>query len=197
MNGGLLQISKYRLVCAGILLALITMSGCATSGGSISKEDADGGVSLGEMASREAGPGSKNAVVSNTVGSGVPYILGNSVDEHKATQLLKASPSRNYATHSEVYPLGGTKWRVTGIKPEGRLAAYKNVVLEFQADGRLITTADRLDRKTIRNDECYRVIGNTLAVSRGGYIANYAYKMQSNQLTASSGGITITAEKAK
>lgn len=182
--------NRIWTVLAIFFLPSCILTGCAGSG----KSTTDSGVGLGKLASQTSQSGSKDVIVAQKVGKGVPFVIGNSFDERRAMELFKDSPDKAYATHNQVYPLGGTKWRITSLKPEGRMAAYKNVTMEFRTNGRVITTGDRIDGKIIEDDECYRVIGDTLAVSRGGYIANFIFQMQSKKLTAQTSGVQATLE---
>lgn len=177
-----------RCMAVPLMVLAVVLSACATGGNRYSESD----PSLAQLA-REAQAGETGA----GVGAGVPYILGNSVDQQRAMELLKASPSQNYPTHSQTFPLGNTRWTVAEVEPAAWVAAYSNVAMEFKSNGRLITTATHMSGREVMVDECYRVIKDVLAISRRGYIANYEYTLDSNHLYIETGRIKVRMERVR
>lgn len=165
-----------------MILALLGVicGGCSTAKGT----GALAGSGVGALIGAAAGD-TQGAIIGAAIGTGVGYIIGDQVDERKAKEMSAAG-----GTHSEVAPLGGTKWRVANINSTKPVLPYVSKLVEFRPDGRAITTTTKSDGKVEVYDESYRVVGDTLIINKPGYLVNAKYKITGEQLSITDPGFS-------
>ena len=169
------------LVMGGFTMAL-AMGGCATQG----RTGALAGSGLGALTGQIIGKDTKSTLIGAGIGAGVGYVIGNERDK---TRAADNKVKKTFA------PLGGTRWRVTSIKPANKVPKFKTKIVEFKKDGRLVTTTTYPDKSRDVSTESYRVTGNTLIVNRKGYIINYKFRIQGKTLTARANNVVITLQR--
>jgi hypothetical protein len=157
--------------------------GCQTGG----QTGALAGGGIGALAGQVIGGNTEATLIGAAVGTGIGYIIGNEADKKHAREATAASKTEP-PSHSEVGPLGGTRWRVVSLNPRDVVPAYASKVVEFRPDGRAITTTTKPDGSVEVFDETYRVAGDTLIINKPGYLVNARYGLSGDQLT-------VTCEK--
>ena len=98
-------------------------------------------------------------------------------------------PSRARAdrpTHTEVGPLGDTRWMLVSINPRSAAPPHASLLVEFRPNGRVLTTTTTKDGTVATADESYRVVGGTLIVNRPGYLINARFQIAGDQLVITS-----------
>jgi len=155
-----------------LFAALVACSGCATKG----RTGALAGSGVGALIGQAVGRDTEATLIGAAVGAGVGYIVGNEMDKDEAKKLEADGRVPDNA------PLAGTSWRVTNLVTDEPLL-HQSMVLEFRNDGRVITTRTLPDGGVEREDEAYRVVGNTLIVNKPGYIVNAKYRIDGRELT--------------
>lgn len=172
-------LNKQRAISLIIVIGCIALAtaGCANQ----ARTGAVGGAGLGALAGQAIGRDTAGTLIGAGVGLGLGYIIGNEMDKEKATTKNQSTPPTEYR-HSEVGPLGGTRWKVTSVNPQGAWGTYTSKVVEFGPTGRLMVTTTNTDGSVDVTNEHYRVVGNTLIVNRPGYLVNGRYAIQEGQL---------------
>jgi hypothetical protein len=156
------------------------MAGCETQG----KTGALAGGGIGALAGQAIGRDTKSTLIGAAVGTGAGYIIGNERDKKHAREVNEKSKEHNY-THTEVSPLGGTRWQLVNIAPKTRIPPYASKFVEFRPYGRVITTTTNLDGSVDITDERYRVVGDTLIVNKPGYLINARFGIVGDELIVS------------
>jgi hypothetical protein len=164
------------------LIALIVafvmfIGGCATRAGT----GALAGGGIGALAGQAIGHSTGATLIGAAVGTGVGYIVGNEMDKKKAQEMSQASKANNY-DHSEVGPLGGTRWQVVSIAPRNRVPTFTSKIVEFGPRGHVTTTTTYPNGKVEVFNETYRVVGDTLIVNKPGYLINAKYAVKGNEM---------------
>lgn len=172
-------------IVAGLLGAVALGSGCSTAKGTGALAGGGVGALIGAVAGDAQG-----AVIGAAIGTGVGYIIGDQVDEKKAKEM-----SAKGSTHNEVGALGGTRWTLTSLTATKPVPPYASKVIEFQPNGRVITTTTQADGKVVTADESYRVVNQTLIVNKPGYMVNADYAIEGNKLTVKDSGFTALLTK--
>ena len=98
--------------------------------------------------------------------------------------MNRVSRAHGYS-HSEVDPLGNTRWQLVSINPKSKTAAYASKIIEFRPYGRVITTTTNLDGTVGVTDENYRVVERTLIVNRPKMLINARYDIRGDQMILS------------
>lgn len=163
----------FALVASAVLAA-----GCATQG----QTGAAWGSGIGALAGNLIGGNTTGTLVGAAVGSGIGYLIGNERDKEEARNLSDQNGTRNYE-HAETGPLGGTRWELVDWSPRERGPNFRTKTVEFLTSGRVVTNTTFHDGRSEREDETYRVVGNTLIVNKPGYLANYRFRIDGSQLT--------------
>jgi hypothetical protein len=163
-----------------LLVTLIAAAGCQTGG----QTGALGGAGIGALAGQAIGGDTGATLIGAAVGTGIGYIIGNEADKKHAREMSRAQPSPA-PTHSEVGPLGGTRWSLISLVPKSVVSDYASKVVEFKPNGRVITTTTKPDGSVEVYDEAYRVVGDTLIINKPGYLVNARFAISGNQLTVS------------
>jgi hypothetical protein len=170
-----------RVICAigvATLSAAIGFSGgCETS----AQTGALGGAGIGALAGQAIGGNTQATLIGAAAGAGIGYIIGNEKDKAEAKTMSAGSREHNY-THTQVTPLGGTRWKVTMLDPHDFVPSYTSKVVEFREYGRVITTTTNPDGTVDVHDESYRIVDNTLIVNKPGYLINAKYRIEGNRL---------------
>ena len=125
------RINLTLLTLAGLLL----MTGCSTAKGT----GALAGGGIGALIGAAAGD-TEGALIGGAIGTGVGYIIGDQVDEKKAREM-----SAKGDTHSEVGPLGGTRWKLASLNGSRTVEPYSSKVIEFKPNGKVLTTTTKPD----------------------------------------------------
>ena len=168
------------LVAIGLGAMITFAGGCDSS----AKTGALGGAGIGALAGQAIGGNTKSTLIGAGIGAGVGYIVGNEKDKKKAKQMQASQPATTTVyTHSEVGPLGNTRWQVLSIAPPDIVKPYTSKIVEFRPHGRVITTTTNSDGSINVADESYRVVGGTLIVNRPGYIINASYRIDGDEMT--------------
>ena len=165
---------------AALMLILFTSGGCQTGG----QTGALAGAGIGALAGQAIGGNTGATLVGAAVGTGVGYIIGNEADKKHARQMSQGQKAAA-PTHSEVGPLGGTRWSVISLVPKDVVPRYTSKIVEFKTNGRVITTTTKPDGAVEVFDETYRVVGDTLIINKPGYLVNARFGMTGDQLTVS------------
>ncbi len=155
-------------------------TGCATSG----RSGALIGAGIGALAGQAIGQDTEGTLIGAAVGTGIGYIIGNEKDKKHAAELSEQARSHQY-THTEVGPLGGTRWQLVSLAPRDQVPPYASKIVEFRPYGRVITTTTYPDGSVGVADERYRVVGKALIVNKAGYIINATFGISRNELTIS------------
>ena len=155
-------------------------TGCATSG----KTGALIGAGIGALAGQAIGQDTEGTLIGAAVGTGIGYIIGNEKDKKHAKELSEQARSHQY-THTEVGPLGGTRWQLASLAPRDRVPPYASKIIEFRPYGRVITTTTNRHGIVEVVDERYRVVDDTLIVNKPGYIINARFGVSGDELSIS------------
>lgn len=173
--------SIYYAVCLPIvLLGLLLSVGCKTQG----QSGALIGSGIGALAGQAIGGDTGGTLIGAAVGGGIGYIIGNEKDKKHADEI-SSSQQAAAPVHNEVGALGGTRWNVVSINPKDKVPAYTSKVVEFKANGRVVTTTTLPDGRVDTFNETYRVVGDTLIINKPGYLINSRFGLSGNQLTVS------------
>jgi len=160
-----------------LVAALAALAGCETGG----QTGALVGGGLGALIGQAAGGDTEATLIGAAVGTGVGYIIGNEADKKHAQEMEKTAPAPDYA-HAETGPLAGTRWQMVSLAPSDYAPPYASKILEFDRDGRLITTTTFSNGHVETTDERYRVVGGTLIVNKPGYLVNAKYGIEGDEL---------------
>ena len=166
----------FGAVC---LLALVSV-GCDTMG----KTGALAGGGIGAIAGQAIGRDTESTLIGAAIGTGIGYIIGNEKDKKLAKEQIEKSEEHNY-THTEVEPLGGTRWMVVSIAPKDHVPPYTSKIVEFRPYGRVITTTTNADGTVGVFDERYRVVGSALIVNKPGYLLNAKFGITGDEMIVS------------
>ena len=162
------------------LIVVTAISGCQTGG----QTGALAGGGIGALAGQAIGGDTGATLIGAAVGTGIGYMIGNEQDKKHAREMSQAQPT-SAPTHQEVGPLGGTRWRLVSLSPRDRVPPYASKVVEFGANGRVVTTTTKPDGSVEVVDETYRVVGDSLIVNKPGYLINPRFDVSGDQLTVS------------
>lgn len=182
-----------RIVNATLVLVLavvLALAGCETGG----QTGALAGGGIGALAGQAIGGNTEATLIGAAVGTGIGYIIGNEADKKEARKQSQASQTHGY-THTQVGPLGGTRWQVVSISPPDVFPPATARVVEFHPYGRVTTTRTNPDGTVTIVDETYRVNGNMLIVNRPGYLINASYSIQGNQLLINADNFRAVLER--
>lgn len=102
-----------------------------------------------------------------------------------ARPAAASSATIDRPTHTEVGPLGDTRWLVVSINPRDAAPPHASMLVEFRRNGRVLTTTTLKDGTVESADESYRVVGDTLIINRPGYLVNARFQVSGNQLVIS------------
>ena len=175
----MMSLRSSALTGAVSVLALIA-AGCETGG----KTGALAGGGLGALAGQAIGRDTKSTLIGAAIGTGIGYMIGNEKDKKKAKEESEKGKEHNY-THTEVGPLGGTRWMLTNLAPKDSAPPYVSKILEFRPYGRVITTTTNPDGSVDIFDERYRVVGSTLIVNKPGYLLNAKFGINGDEMIVS------------
>ncbi|MHC4617850.1 MAG: glycine zipper domain-containing protein [Planctomycetota bacterium] len=159
------SITAVLTVC--ICATIITIGGCETraqTGGLV-------GAGIGALAGQAIGGNTSSTLIGTAVGAGAGYIIGNEQDK-------KAAKKYDYNQRT---PLTGTKWRVVSLVMEDK-PLYESMIVEFKPNGEMVTTEHEPGGTKTITEERYRIVGNTLIISKPGYMINATYKISGNEL---------------
>lgn len=164
---------RWRISLAVCTLLIVPFAGgCATKG----RTGAAVGSGLGAIIGQAVGRDTEATLIGAAVGGGIGYIIGNEADKKEAARLSAAGHSQPDGS-----PLSGTSWKVISLVTD-KPNSYRSIVVDFQRDGRVITTKTAPDGSVVRDNERYRVVGSTLIVNKPGYIINAKYRIDGNDL---------------
>jgi hypothetical protein len=168
-----------RVMSIGLVLMIVATcsSGCKTSG----QTGALAGTGIGALAGQAIGGNTTATLIGAGVGAGVGYIIGNEVDKKHAREMT-GTPPPAAPTHTEVNPLGGTRWLLISLNPSNFAPPYRSKTVDFRTNGRVITSTVKPDGRVEIFDEGYRVVGDTLIVNKPNYLINARYTIAGNQL---------------
>jgi len=152
------------------------------------------GAGIGALAGQAIGGNTEATLIGTAVGAGLGYIIGNEEDKKKASAASRqptrpvspppASPPPAPA-HSEVGPLGGTRWNLISLSPSDYYEPYTSKVVTFRRDGYVVTTTTEPGGVVTEETESYRVVGDTLIMNSPGYLVNARYRISGSQLIIS------------
>ena len=155
-----------------VLLMSLAVGGCATKG----RSGAAIGSGLGAIIGQAVGRDTEATLIGAAVGGGIGYIIGNEADKKEAERLAAEDSSPQHGSK-----LSGTSWKVISLVTD-KPNTYRSIVVDFQRDGRVITTKTGPDGRVVRDNERYRVVGSTLIVNKPGYLINAKYRIDGNDL---------------
>lgn len=173
-----------RVTTSLLVLSLVTMisSGCQTGG----QTGALAGAGIGALIGQAAGGDTKATLIGAAIGTGIGYIIGNEQDKQHAQTMSRGREAQPAYTHDEIGPLGNTRWMVVSLAPRDAAPPYKSKIIEFQPDGRVITTTTHADGSVDVFNERYRVVGNTLIVNKPGYMINARFGIDGDEMIVDS-----------
>ncbi|UCF33342.1 MAG: hypothetical protein JSV78_13520 [Phycisphaerales bacterium] len=172
--------SRWQVLGGSVCLLLVSLGGCETGG----KTGALAGSGIGALAGQAIGRDTKSTLIGAGVGAGVGYMIGNEKDKEHAKEMNQESKAHNY-THTEVKPLGGTRWLLVDIAPKSGIPPYASKVVEFRPYGRVITTTTNPDGSVDVTDERYRVVGNALVINKPDLLINAQYDISGDEMIVS------------
>ena len=129
------------------------------------------GTGIGALAGQAIGGNTSATLIGAGVGAGAGYMIGNEQDKKKAEQY-------NYNTPT---PLTGTKWKVKSLVMDDK-PQYESITVEFQKDGKVVSTRIEPGGTKVITEEKYRVVGQVLIIHRTDYIINAKYEIYGNEL---------------
>lgn len=180
-------------VIGGMICVLATIVvGCETG----AQTGALAGGGLGALAGQAIGRDTKSTLIGAAVGTGIGYMIGNEKDKKHAKEMNQKTKTHNY-THTEVGPLGGTRWLVADISPKSRVTPYISKIIEFRSYGRVITTTTNPDGTVDVTDERYRVVGDTLVVNKPGLLINAQFGISGDQMIVSAEDFRAVLKRMK
>jgi hypothetical protein len=162
---------------ACLMCTLAVTMGCQTGG----QTGALAGGGIGALAGQAIGGNTGATLVGAAVGTGVGYMIGNEADKKKARTMSDGTPVPNHQ-HDEVGELGGTRWKVVSLAPRDFAPPFTSKIIDFQPNGRVITTTTNPDGTVDTFNEHYRVVGSTLIVNRPGYLINARFSVSGKEL---------------
>lgn len=186
MNGS----SRVFAGVAGILI--VFAAGCETGG----KTGALAGAGIGALAGQAIGRDTESTLIGAAIGTGIGYIIGNEKDKKHAQEMRQADKKDDYA-HTEVGPLGGTRWLLQDVSPKSRVPKYASKTVEFQPYGRVVTTTTNPDGSVQVTDERYRVVGNALIINKPGFLVNARYGISGDELVVTAEDFTAVLRRIR
>jgi hypothetical protein len=173
------------LKCFWIVAALIMIisSGCETK----KQTGALAGAGVGALIGQGIGGNTTGTLIGAGVGTGVGYLIGNEMDK-------KDAKSRKHDTPEETMPFANTSWQLVSISPEPE-KNFKSMTIHFKPDGTVVTTRVFPDNSVHTSTERYRVVGQTLILNQNDYLINANFKIQGDQLTATSDKYTTVFKR--
>jgi hypothetical protein len=162
-------------LAAAAVVGAAALGGCQTD----RQTGALAGAGIGALAGQAIGGSTKGTLIGAAVGTGVGYVVGNERDKKKAREMSQANAR---ADHTEVGPLGGTRWRLVSLVPRDTVEQYTSKIVEFRPNGHVVTTTTQPDGTVIVSEENYRVVGTTLIVNKPGYLVNARFGIDGDQL---------------
>lgn len=173
-----------------LMVVAVALTGCETGRGT----GALAGAGIGALAGQAIGGNTEATLIGAAVGTGVGYIIGNEADKKKAAAMTKAS-AQTPPAHTEVGPLGGTRWKVVSLRPMDVAPPFRTKELEFRPDGRVITTTTTPSGDVEVFDESFRVVGDTLIINKPGYLINARYSLAGSQLIVNAQEFSAVLER--
>ncbi|MHC5004098.1 MAG: glycine zipper domain-containing protein [Planctomycetota bacterium] len=173
-----------------VIVAVALVTGCQTGG----QTGAVAGAGIGALAGQAIGGDTGATLVGAAVGTGIGYMIGNEADKKHAQEISQQTRSTDYS-HTEVGPLGGTRWKIVSLEPREKVPAFASKIVEFGRDGHVITTTTTADGRVETSNEIYRVVGNTLVINRPGYIVNGKYLVEGRQMIVDAGDFRAVLER--
>ncbi len=157
------------LVVCSVAIVLF-QSGCETkaqTGGLM-------GAGIGALAGQAIGGSTGATLLGAGIGGGAGYLIGNEQDK-------KAAKRYSYDTQT---PLTGTKWQMVNLTMENEPPPqYESYFVEFKPNGEMVSTINEPGGTQTITEERYRIVGNTMIISRPSYIVNAVYRVQGNTMT--------------
>jgi hypothetical protein len=186
------------LACAiAALAALGTLpAGCRTD----AQTGLVAGAGIGALMGQAIGGNTTGTLIGTAVGGGIGYIIGNERDKARSEQMWRAQqaspppataqPAGSWSAvdrpvHTEVAPLGGTRWMLVSVNPRDAAPPHASLLVEFRENGRVLTTTTLKDGTVEVADESYRVVGETLIVNRPGYLINARFSISASEMVIS------------
>lgn len=185
------RLTLHSLLILTVFVGLLSPAGCQTGG----QTGALAGGGIGALAGQVIGGDTTATLIGAAVGTGVGYIIGNEQDKKHAAEMSRPPSSPSAPTHGETGSLGGTRWIVVSLNPRNIVPAYTSKIVDFQSNGRVVTTTTRPDGTVDVADETYRVVGDTLIVNKPGYLINARYSVSGGQLTVSADDFSAVLQR--
>ncbi|UCD74787.1 MAG: hypothetical protein JSV91_13485 [Phycisphaerales bacterium] len=170
--------SRFTAMVLVWSLAAVVATGCETAG----QTGALAGGGIGALAGQAIGGDTESTLIGAAIGTGIGYIIGNEKDKQHAREMSSGRTTQPDYTHDEVGSLGGSRWHLVSLAPKDFAPPYQSKVIEFRADGRVITTTTNPDGSVDVFNERYRVVGNTLIVNKPGYLINAEFRLSGNEM---------------
>lgn len=165
------------------------------------------GAGLGALMGQAIGGNTTGTLIGTAAGAGIGYIIGNERDKARAEELSRQNAAAARAgsggaasggapapggmtwsdrpVHTEVAPLGGTRWMLVSVNPRDAAPPHASILVEFRDNGRVLTTTTLTNGTVESADECFRVVGETLIINRPGYLINARFQVAGDQLIIS------------
>lgn len=200
------MVRSLKILALTLATSLAVVTGCQTSG----QTGVIAGAGLGALMGQAIGNNTTGTLIGAGVGAGVGYIIGNEMDKSRADEMSRrqaqswvppAAPaitpgttpmptttsvsSEIRFTNSDVGALGDTRWAVVSVNPRDGLGTFASMIVEFRANGRVLTTTTTKEGQVRTADEAFRVVNDTLIINRPGYIINARFQVTPDQLIVS------------
>lgn len=156
-----------NLACCICFSFSLFVTGCDSS----AKTDALIGTGVGALVGQAVGGDTGSTLVGAGVGAGVGYLIGNHQDK-------KVAEKHDY---NSATPLTGTKWTVSELTMTNK-PQYQSIMVEFTADGKVVTTLIKPDGTKKIDQERYRIVDQTIIIHKTDYIINATYALYGNEL---------------
>jgi hypothetical protein len=159
---------NYSIVICCICFCLSLLAGGCDSS---AKTNTLIGTGVGALIGQAVGGDTGATLVGAGVGAGVGYLIGNAQDKKAAETYDASQPT----------PLTGTRWKVVSLVKKD-MPEYTAIFVEFNPDGKVVTTRHEPGGTMTVTEERYRIVGDTLIINKPGYIINAKYHVQGNQM---------------
>jgi len=185
------------VAAAALLGALLTLpAGCRTD----AQTGLVAGAGIGALMGQAIGGNTAGTLIGTAVGGGIGYIIGNERDKARSEQMWQSQQAQQATApasaasavgggarpvHTEVAPLGGTRWMLVSVNPRDAAPPHASLLVEFRENGRVLTTTTLKNGMVEVADESYRVVGETLIVNRPGYLINARFSISGGELIIS------------
>lgn len=134
------------------------------------------GGGLGALAGQAIGGDTKSTLIGAGIGAGAGYLIGSRTGGDDGED--GAVEEYDYTTPTV---LTGTKWEVEDLDMDNP-PDYERMTIEFTESGKMVTRTYKRDGTVDVDSENYRIIGDKLVVNKPGYVVNFDYELDGDDL---------------